>query len=166
MLRGAADLSTFVLVGNVRRPFTRLLDAVTTNAAALPQPVIVQHGHTPFKSDACRGVPFLEMSEFERLIASSQLVIAHAGVGGIFHALRAGKVPVVVPRRSDLGEHLDDHQLSLARALSKTQKVVVVEDVGTLLAGSREALAHQEAYGSSLREVPMVELVADALRKS
>ena len=127
-------MSTFVLVGNVRRPFTRLLNAIAANAPALPQPVVVQHGHTPFAGNDCRAVPFFEMSEFERLIAASQLVVAHAGVGGIFHALRSGKVPVVVPRRHDLGEHIDDHQVSLARALSKTERVVVLEDVAALLA--------------------------------
>jgi UDP-N-acetylglucosamine transferase subunit ALG13 len=160
------ELSTFVLVGNVRRPFTRLLTAVAANAPALPQPVTVQHGHTPFNSDTCRGIPFLEMSEFEKLIAESQLVVAHAGVGGIFQALQAGKVPVVVPRRRDLSEHIDDHQVSLARALSRTDRVVVVEDIALLLGGAREAMARQSASSSSLREVAMVQLVADALRKS
>jgi UDP-N-acetylglucosamine transferase subunit ALG13 len=157
---------TFVLVGNVRRPFKRLLNAVATKAIALPQPVIVQHGHTPFASDICRAAPFFEMSEFETLIARSELIVGHAGVGGIFQALRFGKVPVVVPRRADLGEHIDDHQVSLARALSNTDRLVVVEDAAALLTGTGEAIARQLAFGLSRREVALIQHVAVALRRS
>jgi UDP-N-acetylglucosamine transferase subunit ALG13 len=106
------------------------------------------------------------MSEFEKLIRESDLIIAHAGVGTIFHALRSGKVPIVVPRRRHYGEIIDDHQVTLSRALSRTQRVIVVEDVALLLGAAREAMARQSAPGSSVREVAMIQLVADALRKT
>jgi hypothetical protein len=41
-----------------------------------------------------------------------------------------------------------------------------VEDVALLLGAAREAMARQSAPGSSVREVAMVQLVADALRKT
>jgi hypothetical protein len=44
--------------------------------------------------------------------------------------------------------------------------VIVVEDVAMLLSGVREAMARQSAPSSVLREVAMVQLVAEALRKS
>jgi UDP-N-acetylglucosamine transferase subunit ALG13 len=156
-------MSTFVSVGNTHQPFTRLLHAVAANALDLPQPVIVQHGHTPFGSNACRAVPFFEMSEFERLIAGSSLIIVQAGGGGILHALRSGKVPVVVPRQQRLGEHIDDHQVSWGRALSKTGRVVLVEDVSQLMLGVRQALGQQQDFIGQTIEIALINLVRDAL---
>jgi UDP-N-acetylglucosamine transferase subunit ALG13 len=159
------EMSTFVSVGNAHQPFTRLLTAVAAIAGSLPQPVTVQHGHTPFRNDSCRSLPFLEMSDFERMIGDSRLVILQAGGGGILQALRSGKIPVVVPRLQQYGEVIDDHQVHWARALSETRRVILVEDVALLLSGAREAMLRQSAGSSALREVAMVRLVADALRR-
>ena len=157
-------MSTLVSVGNAHQPFTRLLNAVAANAPSLPQPVIVQHGHTPFSSKDCRAVPFFEMSEFERLIADSTLVIVQAGGGGVLQALRSGKVPVVMPRQERLGEAVDDHQGNWGRALYKTGRVVLVEDAAQLMIGVGRALAQQEEYVGQVIEIPLVDLVRDALR--
>ena len=53
---------------------------------------------------------------------SADKVVTHAGVGSILCADREGHVPLVVPRRHDLGEHVDDHQLELARALADARQ--------------------------------------------
>ena len=159
-------MSTFVSVGNAHQPFTRLLEAVAANSTALPQPVIVQRGHTPFNTDGCRAQPFFEMSEFERLIAESELVIVQAGGGGVLHALRSGKVPVLVPRRGDLREHIDDHQVSWGRALAASQRVILVEDVSRIMEGVQEALARQKNHKVHPIELPLIDLVRAALRRS
>lgn len=55
----------------------------------------------------------------EAQIASSDVLIAHAGAGICLTALRLGKAPVLVPRRPELNEHIDDHQIQLARLMSE-----------------------------------------------
>ena len=60
------------------------------------------------------------------------MFVCHAGVGSIVLARRFGHRPVVVPRRHHLGEHVDDHQLSLARRLGRAGVVTVLEDTDAL----------------------------------
>jgi UDP-N-acetylglucosamine--N-acetylmuramyl-(pentapeptide) pyrophosphoryl-undecaprenol N-acetylglucosamine transferase len=46
------------------------------------------------------------------------VVVCHAGVGLLLTAFTSGRSPLVVPRRLELGEAVDDHQAQLARVLS------------------------------------------------
>ena len=55
--------------------------------------------------------------------------MTHAGVGSILTCLRLGRTPLVVPRQSRFGEHVDDHQVELTRALADAGKVIPVWDV-------------------------------------
>jgi UDP-N-acetylglucosamine transferase subunit ALG13 len=137
-------LSTFVSLGNALQPFARLLEAIDRLAPRLPQPVIVQHGHTPFHNGACRPVPFLGMNEFIGHIHDADLLIMHAGAGSIMHAVEAGKVPVVMPRRAAFGEHVNDHQVEFAQALADAGKVVMANTPDDLAHAVEEAMARQK----------------------
>lgn len=66
----------------------------------------------------------------------ADVVITHAGVGTILNLLDHGISPVVVPRRKEFGEHIDDHQLQIWNLLREADVAVprAVEDV------TREAL--------------------------
>ena len=143
-IRWASDLSTFVSLGNALQPFVRLLEAIARLAPRLPQPVIVQHGHTPFRDGACRPMPFLGMNEFIEHIHEADLLIMHAGAGSIMHAVEAGKVPVVMPRRAAFGEHVNDHQVEFAQALAETGKVIVADTPDDLARAVKEAMARQK----------------------
>lgn len=160
-------MSTFVSVGNAHQPFTRLIDAVTSIAHALPQPVVVQHGHTPFASFACRGVPFLDMLAFESAVSVADVLILHAGAGSVIHALGAGKAPVVMARRAEFGEHVDDHQVEFARELALIGRVVVAGHSVELMAAIARARTLPATVARS--KPPVVEMVAailsDAARK-
>jgi UDP-N-acetylglucosamine transferase subunit ALG13 len=138
-------LSTFVSVGNALQPFTRLLDAVSRIAPQLPQPVIVQSGHTPLVERTFRSVPFIGMDEFSRNIREADLLILHAGAGSVIHAVEAGKVPVIMPRRFAFGEHVNDHQVELARALAEVGKVAMAEGPDDLARAVGEAIARQRS---------------------
>lgn len=69
----------------------------------------------------------LPAAELGRAMAESDAVITHAGVGSAVSALRAGKRPVLVPRRKRFGEHVDDHQVGIAAELDQRQLVVYAE---------------------------------------
>ena len=134
-------MSTFVSVGNLKKPFVRLLQAVSDNVGVLPGRIVVQHGHTPFDDPNCEAVPFLRMEEFQQRVADATLVILHGGAGSIITALQAGKRPVVMARRAGLGEHVDDHQLELVRELGAAGRILVAEDAGSLRLLAAEALS-------------------------
>jgi UDP-N-acetylglucosamine transferase subunit ALG13 len=142
-------LSTFVSVGNLKKPFTRLLEAVRANRSLLPEPVVVQHGHAAFEDPACECVPFLVMEEFQRQMASAAVVILHGGAGSIITALQAGKKPIVMARRPQLGEHVDDHQRELVQELASSGRILVVEDSVTMRNAIGLALASKPGCASS-----------------
>lgn len=159
-------MSTFVSVGNATQPFARLLEAVCQAAPHLPQPVFVQYGvATDFSCPGCSAVAFLEMDEFARRVSEAELLILHAGAGSVIHAIRAGKVPVVMARRSRCGEHVDDHQIEFANALAKMGKVAVAEGVDDLLEAVAEASRLQKDRVLSAVNPPMVGLVGEVLQK-
>jgi UDP-N-acetylglucosamine transferase subunit ALG13 len=58
----------------------------------------------------------------------ARTIVTHAGVGSIQMARACGKRPIVVARRADLGEHVDDHQLAFARRLAAAGLITLVED--------------------------------------
>ena len=125
----------FVTVGNVRKPFARLLNAVDRLAEEgffCGQHVLVQYGHNTFESKECTGVAFLPMEDFVEIISNASLIICHSGAGTLMHILRAGKYPVVMPRRLRHKEHIDDHQLELVRALADDGRVALAEEADDL----------------------------------
>jgi UDP-N-acetylglucosamine transferase subunit ALG13 len=81
------------------------------------------------------------MDEFERLIQQSALLIMHAGAGSVIHAVRAERLPIVMPRRAADGEHIDDHQLEFATTLASTGHVLLARDTAELRRAVRAALA-------------------------
>ena len=157
-------MTTVVLVGNSKEPFSRLLDAVARIAPDLPQPVVVQYGNTPFGNPACQGRAFFDRDTLSSLIESSHVVICHAGAGCVIDALRAGRIPVVMPRRRAFGEVIDDHQSEFAAVLLEAQKAVVVHDAIDLQDGVSKALTMNKRSKSARTEPPLVMLVRDVLR--
>ena len=156
-------MSTFVSVGNTTQPFRRLLDGVTAIARELPQPVFVQSGSTLFHAESCESAPFLNMTEFQSRVGRSKLLIMHAGAGSLITAVRAGKVPVVMPRRARYGEHVDDHQVEFARELDRTGRIVVADEPPDLLSAVRDALTRQEGARWAGPAPAMIGMIADVL---
>ena len=99
-------------------PFDRL---VVRLVEIMPEGVEVlwQTGATNTASLGIDGLASVPASVLEDAMAVSEVVIAHAGVGSALSALLAGRHPVLVPRRSSLGEHVDDHQFQIAGELAE-----------------------------------------------
>lgn len=91
--------------------------------------------------------------ELASAIAAADLVIAHAGIGSALTALEAGKLPVLVPRRQEQGEHVDDHQVLIADDLDRRQLAVsrdadelTSDDLLRAAAGAVTALPHRTEF--------------------
>lgn len=132
-------LSTFVSVGNAKQAFSRMLEAVGCLVSQLPQPVVIQRGHTPFVNPNCEVLDFIGMERFEAQVGSADLLIFHAGAGSVIHAVRAGKIPVVMPRMAQYGEHVDDHQVEFSEMLASQGKVILARDASELEAAVAQA---------------------------
>jgi UDP-N-acetylglucosamine transferase subunit ALG13 len=102
-------------------------------------------------SAAVEGLEFAPYEEIVKLCTDATSVISHGGVGTIMTALGAGKRPVVIPRLAKFGEHVDDHQLQLARAFADRQLVVVVEDAALIADAIDRARALRGSVGRNER---------------
>src|SRR5262249_42965777 len=68
---------------------------------------------------------FIDPTEFRKRVESASLVIAHAGMGSIITALELGKQIIVMPRRANLGEHRNDHQVATAKRFAEQGRIMV-----------------------------------------
>jgi UDP-N-acetylglucosamine transferase subunit ALG13 len=118
----------FVAVGTDHHPFDRLLgwaarfsqvrdDCDWLIQAGATAPVVPTH-----------TVEMLDAAALEDALARSRVVVTHGGPGLILEARAYGHRPVVVPRRPDLGEHVDEHQLLFTKRLAAQNMSRRVED--------------------------------------
>jgi UDP-N-acetylglucosamine transferase subunit ALG13 len=96
--------------------FRRLLEQLVRIIPAGTD-VLWQVGYTDASGLDIDSRMSLPAAELSRAMAESDVVITHAGIGSAISALAAGKRPVFVPRRKQYKEHVDDHQLLIAREL-------------------------------------------------
>lgn len=153
-------MSVFVSVGSERFPFNRLVEAVDTAASDVGgEETFIQLGHCTRVPRHCDWARMLPFDDLVQRMTAARVVVTHAGVGSILLALRAGKVPIVLPRRRRLGEHVDDHQVELAERLAGLGRVLLVESadaIPRLIADYdthlREAMPALGSDGSELAE--------------
>jgi UDP-N-acetylglucosamine transferase subunit ALG13 len=119
----------FVTVGTHQDPFGRLLDAL---AQLDGSELVVQHGSAPPPPGVARAEAYMPFDEMLECFGAAEKVVTHAGVGSILCATRAGQTPLVVPRRHDLGEHVDEHQAELVRGLAAGGRVIPIWDTAEL----------------------------------
>jgi UDP-N-acetylglucosamine transferase subunit ALG13 len=70
---------------------------------------------------------FLEPNEFSKKFDAASVIVAHAGMGSILTALSAGKPIIIMPRKAELKEHRNDHQMATAARFKGRDNVYVVE---------------------------------------
>lgn len=111
--------------------FRRLVEALLP---VLPPEaeVLWQVGSTDVSDLGLAGHVSLPAEELFAHMQAADVVVAHAGVGSSLMAMHAGRHPVLVARRSDRGEHVDDHQSLFAAALARRGLATVVtpEELG------------------------------------
>jgi UDP-N-acetylglucosamine--N-acetylmuramyl-(pentapeptide) pyrophosphoryl-undecaprenol N-acetylglucosamine transferase len=106
-----------VTLGTNAYGFERLIERLIEILPAEAE-VLWQTGHTDVSSFAIDATPFLPSADLARAMQAADLVVAHAGVGSALAALQTGHPPLLVPRRKRYGEHVDDHQVQIARRLT------------------------------------------------
>jgi UDP-N-acetylglucosamine transferase subunit ALG13 len=98
-------------------PFRRLVERLVAIVPRTAE-VLWQTGATDVSDlpiDGRRAVPSLE---FEQALREADVVIAHGGVGSALSSLEAGRHPILVPRRVERHEHVDNHQEQVVRELA------------------------------------------------
>lgn len=118
----------FVTVG-AQMPFDRLIRAVDVwSGLRQNHKVFAQIGPSSYRPKNMEFAQFVGPSEFRERVAAAKVVVAHAGMGSIITALEFGKPIIVMPRRGELRETRNDHQVATARHFSKEGRVIAAFD--------------------------------------
>ena len=107
--------------------------------------IVVQYGTAPAPHNV-EGRAFVEPTEFRALLNAADAIVCSGGPGAIMETREAGLRPIVVPRHSSLGEHVDDHQRSFADFMARRGLVTLADDEPALDAALDALLADTDIH--------------------
>jgi UDP-N-acetylglucosamine transferase subunit ALG13 len=117
------------LTTGTHEPFDRLVMGVDAWAVKRKRSdifgQIASSGSSGYVPNNIKWVARLPQAKFTDVVQKSKFVIAHAGIGTILSALGARKPIVVLPRRGNLRETRNDHQVATAERFGQTQGIHV-----------------------------------------
>ena len=119
-------------VGTMFLDFPRLLNKIDSIAGKTDEKFIVQTGMSELTLDHCECFDFKSHDEILELQRQARVVICHGGIGAMLDALKCRVPIVVVPRLKRYKEHMNDHQLDIAKAIERRgwgRMIVDIEDL-------------------------------------
>lgn len=123
-MANSSAASILVIVGTDHHPFDRLVDWADRWAVSRGAGAFVQFG-TSGPPRHAEGRDLVSQDELAGLLARASAVVCHGGPGTIMAARDSGHLPIVVPRRPELGEHVDEHQVLFSARLAAEGQVRV-----------------------------------------
>ena len=123
-----------VMLGTQNNSFYRLLEEIDRliEIGKINDEVIVQAGYTKYESQNMKIIDFVSSEEIEKLEQKANCIITHGGVGSIIASLKKGKKVIVVPRQKKYGEHVNNHQLQIAKKFEQDGYVKYALDLNEL----------------------------------
>jgi len=122
----------FVTVGMHTVGFDRLIRKMDEIAGKIDEEVIIQIGTSSYKPRNAKFFNFLDEQKMKYYYERSRLIVSHAGAGTIIMALSAKKPIILVPRKKEFLECIDDQQLDLSEKLSQTEGIITIYDVNEI----------------------------------
>lgn len=125
----------FVTVGTHEQPFDRLVKAVDElkRGGVIKEEVMIQTGFCTYEPKYCQWSKLLPYQQMVHYVENARIVITHGGPASFMMPLQMGKMPIVVPRQHQFGEHVNDHQVVFAKAVAERMKTILVaEDMDQL----------------------------------
>jgi len=115
-----------VLCGTQKQNFSRMIREV--EKLADDNEIIVQAGHSSYESNKMMIFDFISREQLKNLYERADYIITHAGAGSMLQAIGAKKKTIAFPRLQKYGEHVDDHQLQLAKKLNDMGYLLVFHE--------------------------------------
>lgn len=156
----------FVVLGTQKFQCNRLLKKIDEliQSGIIAEEVFAQKGHSDYVPQNYKSTDFLTVEEFAQRISESDLVITHSGVGTILSAVNCRKPVIVFPRLKKYKEHVDNHQMDIAKAFSKKKIVLMCgedDELSEVIEKSKEFL--YETYESQREN--MLQIIRRYLRE-
>ncbi len=119
----------FLAVGTLF-PFDRLVKAVdeAVSGGIIEEPVFAQIGRGGYKPVSMEYAEELNKETFDSYVKTATFIISHSGMGIISAALSNNKRLLVMPRRKQYGEHVNDHQVGTAKKFSELKHILAAYD--------------------------------------
>lgn len=125
----------FVTVGTHEQPFNRLVECIDKlkKDGDIQENVIIQTGYSTYEPQYCKWQKLFPYQEMLKLVDEARIVITHGGPSSFIMPLQVGKTPIVVPRRHEFNEHVNDHQIAFSNTVAERMgTIIVVEDIDKL----------------------------------
>lgn len=122
----------FVTVGTHEQPFDRLIKEIDKlkKDNVITEEVFIQTGFTDYKPEYCQWEKLLPFDEMNKKIKEARIVITHGGPASFIAPLQMGKIPIVVPRKYEFNEHVNNHQVEFSEVVEKKHKnIILIHDV-------------------------------------
>lgn len=117
----------FVTVGTHEQPFDRLVSYIDDlkRDGVIREDVFIQTGFSTYEPQYCRWSKLIPYEEMVKNVQEARIVITHGGPASFIMPLQNGKTPIVVPRQSRFGEHVNDHQVEFAKAMEQRMGTII-----------------------------------------
>lgn len=157
----------FVTVGTHEQQFNRLISCVDElkRDGVITEDVFIQTGFSTYEPKYCRWSKLIPYEEMVKNVAEARIVITHGGPASFIMPLQIGKVPIVVPRQLQFGEHVNNHQLEFAEKMAcRMGKIIPVYDIfdlkraicdydQTVSTMSHEMQGNNESFNNKLKMI-------------
>ena len=128
-------IKLFVALGTQKFPFDRLvreLNALVEEGVYAADEIVMQSTKIGKVQPLFTCHEIIPVEEFNRFLDVAEVVVCHSGVNSILSGMQRCKPLVIVPRISRFGEHVDDHQLEIAKVMEERYRVLVARDMADL----------------------------------
>lgn len=119
-----------VTLGTQDKSFSRLLETIEKEIVKgnIKEKVIVQAGHTKYKTDNMEIFDLVTPKELDKLMDQASLIITHGGVGSILSAIKKNKPVIAAARLKKYKEHNNDHQKQIIKEFTKDGYILELKD--------------------------------------
>lgn len=94
--------------------------------------VIAQAGNSDKTFKHIKTTNWLCPNEFNDALINCDIFISHAGMGNILLAAEHTKSIIVMPRTTQNGEHINNHQLGTVEGLQRQKNIHIIETIDDL----------------------------------
>ena len=129
----------FVTVGTHEQQFDRLIKEVDRlkKENLIQDEVFIQTGYSNYIPKYCEWEKIISYEKMNQMIEESDIIITHGGPATFMGVIAKGKVPIVVPRQKNFGEHVNDHQLEFCNKVKQYYPIIVINAIKKLLTNLR-----------------------------
>ncbi len=123
----------FVTVGTHEQQFDRLVEFMDKWASEHDEEVIIQTGYSTYEPKCAKWKRMYSYNEMVNFVERARIVITHGGPSSFIMPLQTGKVPVVVPRKKEFGEHVNNHQVFFCNSVVQNRGgIICINDIKCL----------------------------------